>query len=117
MLSLVISKNGKVVEVGRISWSPKCEKDIIPSRLSDKENKGVQLWKIAIDKRRLFASHVVWALENMNTKSSGNKNTEELYGFFELVGLGKRWVDDRAVDWWLARSNMLLTAGKILGKG
>ena len=117
MLSLVISKGGNIIESGRISWSPQCEKSIIPNRPSDREWKGVRIWRIAPDKRRLFAKHVVGSLEKMNAKSGGNKNTEELYGFFELVGLGKRWVDVMAVDWWLASSNQLLTAGKILGKG
>ena len=69
---------------------------IVPRRDPDVADDVWKMWKIARDKRRVFGAH---ADKVLSTKSSCSQ--EELYGFFGMVGIGKRWADDDAVEWML----------------
>jgi hypothetical protein len=63
------------------------------------------------DKRRGFGQHVVSVLDTF-----GNR-TEQLYGYFGLVGIGKRWVDVANVDWYLILDEGGVSVGELIFRG
>jgi len=96
-LFFCICKDGKIVESAILAWTKKCFNAILPPRKCDTESeKYGKVWIVKKDRRRLFGNHANAALEQMRGTVE-----EELYGFFALVGIGKRWIDDLGVDWCL----------------
>lgn len=109
MVVLVISKDGAVVESATLCWSYKTQKAILPKRDPDKERKMESMWFIAPENRRKMGKHVVRVLEQFNRNKE--KNVEELYGYWAIVGIDKRWFGDESVDWWLLMTNREVEIG------
>jgi hypothetical protein len=93
-LSLVVIEGRKIVETAVLCWSERCCNLIKPKREPDREKKNECAWVIAPEKRRVFGKHANKILEK-----HGSGATEILYGFFALVGIGSRWVDNKDVRW------------------
>ena len=111
-LSLVILDGKMIVESAVLAWSPGVIQKIIPKRQPDRAKGREAAWIIALGKRRAFGNHVVQLWKKMN--ASGDKNEEEVYSFFALVGIGRRWVENSDVRWCLYRGERKLVAGKMM---
>lgn len=106
-LFFCICDNGAIVESAVLSWTKKCFNAILPPRKCDIESeKYGKIWIIQRGKRRLFGNHANSVLEKLRGTIE-----EELYGFFALVGIGRRWIDSKS-DWCLFLSENEPVAGE-----
>jgi len=106
-----------IVETAVLSWTEKCWRTIIPKRPPTESKGNEAAWIIPPDKRRIMGKHVNKMLEEFNAPDlNGDRfhSKEELYGFFALVGIGTRWVDNTAVRWCLYLGERELKVGMSL---
>lgn len=108
-LSLVVINGRRIVDCFELTNDEDLIGKVVPSRSPDKERDGEKAWIVQMEKRRLFGKHLVGLLE-----SDSVSNECELLGFFGLVGIGKRFVDDKDVRWCLYLGSRNLEIGGTL---
>lgn len=108
-LSLVIINGRMIVDCFELTKDADLVKKVIPNRSPDKERNGEKAWVIQIENRRLFGKYLVGLLEGDSVS-----NECELLCFFGLVGIGKRFVDNKNVRWCLYLGSRMLKVGGVL---
>lgn len=96
VLWLAAKIKGEVKEATILAWSERCVSRIVPRRDPDRMSSDWRAWIVPVDRRRAFGFHTSKMLEQFK-----GCQEEELYGFFALVGFGKRWADLNTVEWQL----------------
>ncbi len=107
MISVVVLRDGEIVEAAEISWRSKCFKNIIPKRDPDKRGRVGKLWFLVPERRAAFCRH---ANKMLNVHGS---NKESLYGFFGIVGIADRWLKDNGVTWGLMDTEKEISVGDV----
>jgi len=93
VLSLMVFKNGNIVESSELAWEDSsCEK-IIPKRDPDKKVGEMRYWWLAFDRRAAFCRYANKMLDKYGT------NKESVFGFFGIAGLAEKYLKDRSVEW------------------
>jgi hypothetical protein len=104
VIYLVITRGGGVLDMGALCWTIPMEKVVVPSRNPDRSSHGIHGWRIVPEKRRVMGQIVMSNIESANKSSNFGHNTEENYCFYDLIRIGRRWADERDVEWWLVKA-------------
>jgi hypothetical protein len=104
MIYLVVTREGETVEIGSLCWTTPMEKVVVPPRNPDRSSPGIYGWMIAFDKRRDMGRIVMGNIESANKSSNFGHNAEENHCFYDLIRIGRRWADERDVQWWMVKT-------------
>lgn len=110
-LWLVVRQDGQVAEACVVSHTSRCWEGLVPKREPDIGRETEKVWVIAPDRRRFFVGHAIKWLEKFNQRNGNKHSAEVLDGFFGMVGLGSRWVNNEDVDWCLFLGDRALGEG------
>lgn len=116
-LFLAVCRDKAVVETVKLVSIPECVSALSPKKQPTfwSCDKKTCWWSIGADRRRAFAEHVTKKMEEFNRKSLGNLNSEEVCCFFSLVGIGKKWIEEKE-DWMLVLTENIREGDLLDGK-
>jgi len=120
-LYLVVAKEKKVIESVEVAWSSKWIDKIIPKKKEPiRPEVGMKMWEIAASARRQFVNFAIKEMDKLTPLDDEGKTedkaaaTQNLYGYFNLMGVSHRWIGNLSVEWMLALSHREMLAGEII---
>lgn len=109
VLSLVVLRDRIVIEAVVLSQKAGCVKEILPPRAPDVESKEFKLWIAAPDRRANLVKRVDAMLDKHGTPR------DMTHGFFGLMGVAQRWIEDVSVEIGLCLKAEEIRVGESLG--
>jgi hypothetical protein len=92
VLNLVVLRDRVVVESTVLSHKDSCIQKILPPRGPDLRLDRFKVWIAAPEKRKNLVNRIDLVLDKYGTSK------DMLYGFFGLMGISSRWLEDRSVE-------------------